>query len=530
MESHRPDEPKQGQTVDPGILLVLDGWGIANPGPGNAIACANTPVMDDLMATCPTALLEASGAAVGLPPDTAGNSEVGHLVLAAGRAVEYESTAVRRLAECGALRSHPDLLRTCTRLRDEHGALHLVGLCSDGQIHSDISYYRELLAAASSVGLRRVWIHAITDGRDVADGTAAGYLEQLQEMAMSIGVGRFASVIGRAYAMDKSGDRQLTEAAYDAIVAGEGTLVSSHQEAIEQARAASVPDQWIAPSVVADAFGHVVGRVAEGDALLFTNFRSDRMQQLALLVLERCGKRRLSGPTLEILSLTQYDAGSSMLSLVPRADASGGLADALEAARIKSVRIAESEKFEHVTFFFNGRDPRRRPFEEHVSVPNRAKGEHAKFPAMNVDGVAAEVCAAARRPDVGLVVANLANVDVVGHTADLSATVLAAEAVDSAVGEVCRTAGQEGRWVVVVGDHGNAEQMLEPDTDGATRPYGGHTTNPVPFVLIHPDGRDVAPRGAIASVGPTIQRLLRLANAAGPRPVNAPKQPHPLLV
>ena len=496
----------------PGILLVLDGWGIAEPEPGNAIARATTPNLDALLGSHPVARLDASGSAVGLPDGVVGNSEIGHLVIGAGRPLEYDSLLVARQVESGHLQRNPALLATCQRVRQADAALHLVGLCSDGQIHSHIDHVRDLLTASGRAGLQRVWIHAITDGRDVADNTAVSYLEYLVSMTADVGVGALGSVVGRGYAMDKSGNRQLTETAYLAIAEGVGKGEHTTDDLIHAARASSANDQWIEPTILVDVGGRPRASVRPSDALIFTNFRSDRTQQLADMMLDRLGPTNgNSNGEVEILSMTQYDTARPMPALVLRADASHGLADELEAAGVRSVHVAEAEKFEHVTYFLNGRDSRPRPCQEHILVPGRADGGYEASPAMNAEGLARQLGAASERDDVDLIVANLANIDVVGHTGNFEATVQAVEAVDAAIGTICACAASTGRWVALVGDHGNGEQMLQQDADGTDRPYGGHTANQVPFVVIDPAGRSLAQRrGQLPLVAPTALQLLGL--------------------
>jgi 2,3-bisphosphoglycerate-independent phosphoglycerate mutase len=493
----------------PGTLLVLDGWGKSESSHGNAIAQASTPHLDRLATAGAMTLLEASGTTVGLPGGVVGNSEIGHLVIGAGRALDYDSLLVAREAAAGRLRRHPMLTELCTRLQRDGRALHLVGLCSDGQIHSHIDHFRELLRAAADVGLQQVWLHAITDGRDVADGTAGMYLNQLAAMAGEAGVGTIATVVGRSYAMDKAGRTDLTEQAYQVLVDGKGARSVSLAEA--EAASQHGQDMWFPPTVVEAEDGEPPPPVNDGDALLFVNFRSDRIEQLADMVMDRIGNGGSRGGTrrVELLSMTQYDTAQPLPAIVPRADASGGLADELEAAELRSTRIAEVEKFEHVTFYLNGRDRRPRSNEDWQCIPSVAGSDYVSRPAMNAAGVAEAAIAAGQRTEVALVVANLANIDVVGHSGDLAATVAATEAVDAAVGAICDGARAAGRWVIIVGDHGNGEQMLESDGTGGSRPYGGHTNNRVPCVLLGCGASRPRPVDAsIASVAPTVLRLL----------------------
>jgi 2,3-bisphosphoglycerate-independent phosphoglycerate mutase len=485
----------------PGILLVLDGWGRGPDGEGNALANANTPTLDTLVAEQPSALLAASGDAVGLLPGTVGNSEIGHLVIGAGRPLLYDSLLVQRRIDAGELANDEQLTALLAETAKTGKAAHLVGLCSDGQIHAHLEHLGVLLEAAARAGLAEVWIHAITDGRDVADGTAHTYLDRVRELAAKAGVGRIATVVGRGYALDKAGDLELTRRAGLAIADGGGKAAADPADGVA---ASERGDEWVEPTVLPDA----QARIADGDALVLFNFRSDRIQQLADFLLDHLAE---SGRTVRAVSLARYDTRNAIPPLVDRADASGGLADELETLSLRSVRIAEREKFEHVTYYVNGRDARRREVEEHVLIKGDQPPDYRAEPRMNLPQVASAVIEASARPEIALVVANLANIDVVGHTGDYQATVRAAEHTDEAVAKIVAKAAEQGRWVLLVGDHGNAEQMTKT-ASGTTRPYGGHTTNPVPVVLV-PAPDQAAPArlsdgGTLADIAPTILALL----------------------
>ncbi|MDT9683725.1 2,3-bisphosphoglycerate-independent phosphoglycerate mutase [Streptomyces sp. TRM76323] len=491
----------------PGVLLVLDGWGHAPTSPDNAITRADTPTLDALAAKFPTAYVDASGAAVGLLPGTVGNSEIGHMVIGAGRPLEYDSLLVQRAIDNGALRGHPLLAETLRRVTDDGKALHLIGLASDGQIHAHVEHLRELLAIAAAHRVSRVWIHAITDGRDVADGTAADYLRRVEAITAEAGTGRIATVSGRGYALDKSGDLELTRLVTEAIADATGPRAASAEAAVVDAPRGDV---WIEPTVVTGG-----AAIADGDAVLFTNFRSDRIQQLADGLLDHLA----AGPrAVTALSLAVYDTRAPIPPLVPRADASGGLADELERHGLTSVRIAEKEKFEHVTYYINGRDDRPRTTEEHIRVTGDVPPDYVARPEMNLDKVTDAVVDAVARPDVDLVVANLANIDVVGHTGHAEATVRATEFTDAAVDRIRVAAQAAGRWVLLVGDHGNAEVMAKPGPDGIPRPYGGHTTNPVPAIVVPAPGavlpEELPTGGTLADIAPTVLSLL--GRPAGP--------------
>ncbi|MBQ0850569.1 2,3-bisphosphoglycerate-independent phosphoglycerate mutase [Streptomyces sp. BH-SS-21] len=487
---------------DPGILLVLDGWGHAPPAADNAVDAASTPVLDELTGRYPSTQADASGEAVGLLPGTVGNSEIGHMVIGAGRPLPYDSLLVQQHIDSGELRENPRLVSLLDALAVRGGALHLVGLCSDGQIHANVGHLSELLAAAAARRVPRVWIHAITDGRDVADGTAETYLTQVTELAAAAGTGAIAGVIGRGYAMDKAGNLDLTDRAVHLVADAEGTEANT---AAEAADASDRGDEWVDPSVLRDAPG---ARIADGDGLVWFNFRSDRIQQLADRLLEHLAA---TARTVDTLSLAQYDTRADIPALVQRADASGGLADELTAAGVRSVRIAEAEKFEHVTYYINGRDSTARSVEEHVRITGPGAPDYKARPEMNLDQVTDAVLDAAARPEVDLVIANLANIDVVGHTGDYAATVKACEHTDAAVARIATAAAESGRWLLLVGDHGNAEKMTKQAPDGTSRPYGGHTTHPVPLVVVPANKEATATlpqRATLADVAPTVLHLL----------------------
>jgi 2,3-bisphosphoglycerate-independent phosphoglycerate mutase len=486
----------------PGILLVLDGWGHAAPADDNAVHAAHTPVLDELVATQPSTLADASGEAVGLLPGTVGNSEIGHMVIGAGRPLPYDSLLVQQRIDSGALRADDQLGAVLATLATSGNALHLIGLCSDGQIHANVQHLGELLAAAAAHQVDRVWIHAITDGRDVADHTGVDYLNRVAELADEAGAGQIATVIGRGYAMDKAGNLELTDQAVQLVADGHGTPVADGQQA---ARTSERGDEWVSPSIL-NGVGYA--QVANGDAVVWFNFRSDRIQQFADRLLDHLAA---TDRTIRTLSLAQYDTRADIPALVQRADASGGLADELTAAGVRSIRIAEAEKFEHVTYYVNGRDSSVRAVEKHQRITGDSKPDYIARPQMNLDRVTDAVLAAAHT-DADLVIANLANIDVVGHTGNHTATVKACEHTDAAVARIVNAAHESGRWLLLVGDHGNAEKMTKQAPDGTTRPYGGHTTNPVPLVIVPPlSSAPPAPlpeRVTLADVAPTVLHLL----------------------
>jgi 2,3-bisphosphoglycerate-independent phosphoglycerate mutase len=500
----------------PGVLIVLDGWGyLPQTKEYNAIRLAPTPVLDDLMARYPYAVLQASGKYVGLPPGAVGNSEIGHLTIGAGRTIEYESTRVERAAATGELLQHPVLRAVLERVRSTDRALHLLGLCSDGMVHAHIGHFAVLIEAARAAGVTRVFLHASTDGRDVPDGTADRYLGDLERIGQQSGVAQIATVIGRAYTMDRTTSWHLTQAAYELVRHGQGRPIHDPREAAATAQAEGLPDEKVHPSVVVDQSGQPIGLVQDGDALVFVNFRGDRMRQIVKPFAAETFDEFERGPRpqIDVLSLTEYFATPPVPALFGQADASGGLADLLDHQGVRNLRVAESEKFPHVTFFINGRDERKREFEEHVHVPSPKGVDFRTVPELSAATVTEKMIAAIERPDVGLVIANLANADVVAHTGDLQAVEQAVQTIDRCLGLIVEAAWRAGRWVALVGDHGNAEVMWDPQTN---KPHVGHTTNPVPFIVAHPRlDLTLGPDGTLADVAPTIVELLQLPKPSG---------------
>lgn len=496
--------------------MILDGWGYsADVSDSDAIQGSATPVMDELAYHHSWTTLSASGTSVGLPPNVVGNSEIGHLTIGAGRKIEYESTRVEKAAARGELIAHPTLQPVLERLKEEEKALHLLGLCSDGMVHSNIGHFRALLEAARKNGVRKVYLHPFADGRDVASGTAGFYLEQLQSMAEMLQLGTVATFIGRSFTMDRSGFWHLTQAAYEAVKEGQGVKVRDPREAASAALRERLPDEKIAPSVVVDREGKALGSLKDGDAMVFVNFRGDRMRQFvrsfAAEDLEEFD--RGSRPSVDVLTLTEYFADPPVPALFHQADASGGLADFMEEHGIRNVRVAESEKFPHVTFFLNGRDSRTRDLEEHVHVQSPANKDYQHTPEMSAAAVTGSVIEAIKCDDESLVIANLANADVVGHTGEYNAVRSAVQMVDQCVGQICKAAWGSGRWVAIVGDHGNAEVMIDPSTG---EPHVGHTTNPVPFVLAHPKfSGSLSPGSTLADVPATVAELMGFSSGGG---------------
>jgi 2,3-bisphosphoglycerate-independent phosphoglycerate mutase len=493
-----------------GLLIVLDGWGHSPDPRHNALLQAGTPVLDRLVARHAATLLAASGPAVGLPAGAPGNSEVGHITLGAGRVIDYESTRVERAAAAGEIQRHPRLLAALAAVRARGGAVHILGLASDGNVHSHVDHCRPLLEAAARAGMARVFLHLFTDGRDATSGTAPGFVARAEAIVAAAGAGRIASVVGRAYAMDKHRAWAKTEAAWALLARGTGRPVQSAADAVQAAYAAGLDDEHVPPAAVVDAAGVPIGALRTGDLVLAFNFRGDRMHQLLRALVDPVfdAFARPDHPRVDALTLTDYRMKPPLPCLFEHVGVEDTLGDVLERHGRPNLRVSETEKYPHVTFFLNGREERARRFEERVHVPGPTTTDYRQRPEMSAAAVVDAVQAGLGR-GFDLVVTNLVNADTVGHTGDLEAAKHAARVIDVSLGRLVEAAGAAGCWTAVCGDHGNAEVMFD---EHANAPHVGHTENPVPFLLVEPRRpRALVPRGGtLADVAPTVLDLLGL--------------------
>lgn len=522
-----------GSPCIPCVLVIMDGWGVAPPGPGNAIALARTPQLDRLWAQGPHSTLEASGLSVGLPPGQIGNSEVGHLNLGAGYRVLQELPRIDQEIESGHFFDNPALIAAVDRVRDGDHTLHLLGLFSYGGVHSHARHLYALLRLAARLGLRRVSVHAFLDGRDTPPQQALADLPHLQEALAETGVGRIATITGRYYAMDRDKRWDRTALAYRALVAGEGEHAASAAAAVERAYEAGKTDEFVPPTVVdlPVAPGGVPGgtpdrppagaagvadlpspTIGDGDSVLWFNFRADRSRQLtyALLLPDFDGFVRQRRPEdLYYVTLTQYEADLPVSAVAFPADhVEWPVARVVSDAGLQQCHLAETEKYAHVTYFFNGGREDPFPGEERVVIPSPPVATYNLQPEMSAAAVADAAVQRLRGGQDAFVVLNLANGDMVGHTGDLEAAVRAAEVVDAAVGRVVEAALAAGGCVAITADHGNAEEMIDLRSGG---PMTAHTTNPVPFILAGaPAGTRLKASGVLADVAPTLLRLMAL--------------------
>jgi 2,3-bisphosphoglycerate-independent phosphoglycerate mutase len=487
-------------------LVILDGWGCAPPGPGNAIWLADTPVWDALWARYPHVLLEASGEAVGLPPGVMGNSEVGHLTLGSGRIIYQDLSRINRAIADGSFFENAALRKVMDGARARDRSVHLMGLLSDAGVHSSLEHLKALVTMARRRGVGRVYVHAFTDGRDTSPIAGEGYLDELEAFLRAEGLGVVATVSGRYYAMDRDRRWDRVKRAYDALVHGEGLHAADGPAAISESYARDETDEFVQPTIVC---ADPESRVGDGDGVMFFNFRPDRARELAAAVT----KSDFTGfdrggppPGIDFVGMTEYDPKLGLAVAFPKEEPRDVLAEVISNAGLTQLHIAETEKYAHVTFFFNGGREKPFPGEVRKLIPSpKDVDTYDQKPAMSAYEVADCFERTMAESPVDFVVLNFANPDMVGHTGDIPATVEAIQHVDRCLGRVLQVLEGLGAKVMVTADHGNAESMLEPDGSVNT----AHTTDKVPLVLL--DDRGSLREGAgLSDVAPTLLCFLGL--------------------
>lgn len=497
------------------LLLILDGWGVAPAGPGNAVTCAKTPTLDALAARWPHSTLKCSGRAVGLPDGFMGNSEVGHMNIGAGRVVYQDMTRIDVAIEDGSIRSNPVLLDVAAKVRASGGKLHLMGLLSDGGVHSHQRHVEALLEVFKDAGVSEIYVHCFMDGRDTPPQSGSGYVRQLELAMKRIGAGSIASITGRFYAMDRDKRWERVAQAYAALTSGEGELSYDPVAAVEQAYAAGESDEFIRPRLMTGQDGRPLALVEDGDGVFFFNFRADRAREITSAFISPSFDAfpRARAPKLSVYAtMTEYDSSFGLPAAFAPEELTGTLGQVYSEAGLRQLRIAETEKYAHVTYFLNGGREEPFPGEDRVLVPSpRDVATYDLKPQMSVREVT-EAFIEAWAKGYDLAVCNLANLDMVGHTGVMEAAVAACEAVDGCVERIVSTVLASGGRVLVTADHGNAEEMVDAKGGRMT----AHTLNVVPLILVDPalEGARLAD-GKLADIAPTILRLAGLAQPKG---------------
>ena len=503
------------------LLLILDGYGIAEDPSVSAVDAAETPFLDALFARAPHSTLEASGRAVGLPPGQMGNSEVGHTNLGAGRVVDQDITRIDKAVEDGSLRENAALLGAVQHAHGNGATLHLMGLVSTGGVHSHLGHLVALLDLAAKEGMApgHVVVHAFTDGRDTDPRAGAGYVREIEAGTAAAGVGVVGSVVGRYWAMDRDRRWERTERAYRLLTEGVGAAYDDPASYLERSYADGVTDEFVEPGALADGAGRggaeAAGagtRIGDGDAVVFFNFRSDRGRQLTQAFTDPSFDGFDRGPLLDLhyVTMTSYSADFGVPVAFEKADLADTLGEVVSRAGLTQLRAAETEKYPHVTFFFNGGREVQFEGESRVMVPSPKVATYDLQPEMSAPELADRVAAAIRDDAPDLVVMNLANPDMVGHTGVWEAAVEAVEAADAAAQVVVGAAEAAGYTVEVIADHGNADKMR--NADGS--PNTAHTTALVPHLVLRPGFSGPVRPGTLGDVAPTVLDLMGVETPA----------------
>jgi 2,3-bisphosphoglycerate-independent phosphoglycerate mutase len=491
-------------------LIIFDGWGLRTDLASNAIAAARTPTMDRLYRTQAHTELEASGAAVGLLPGVMGNSEVGHLTIGAGRIIYQDVMRISKAIATGAFSRNETLVHAMRTAKQKQRTLHLWGLLSDGSVHSHIDHLMALLEMAVREGVSDLQVHAVLDGRDKPPRSALPFIEQTEGKLRELGCGRIATVTGRYYAMDRDKRWERVERAWRAMVIGEGRPTPTAGDAVEASYADNKGDEFVAPSIVAGA-----SPIREGDQVICYNFRADRARELtaALALPDFTGFVRPTSPPIGYVCMTEYDAAFRLPTAFGPEEVRNTLAEVLARAGIKNLRVAETEKYAHVTYFLNGGVEQPFAGEERILIPSsKDVPTYDLEPKMRAAEIAARAADAISSGNFGVVVMNFANPDMVGHTGHMDATVVAVEASDKALGVIVAALEKVHGVALITADHGNAEFMADPQTG---QPHTAHTTYPVPLILFDPQyhGR-LREGGGLADVAPTFLAMLGLEKPA----------------
>ena len=487
------------------LLCIMDGWGISKNSPEDATKTAETPNFDRLKKEEKYTQIYADGEHVGLPEGQMGNSEVGHLNLGAGRVVYQELTRINKAIKEGTFFENEEFLKAIKHVKENDSALHLYGLVSTGGVHSSLNHIFALIKLAADSGLKKVYVHAFLDGRDTPPQSAAGFLAQVEEELKKYNLPPVATISGRYYAMDRDNRWDRVEKAYNALLLGEGNSAKNSEEAIKASYDAGVNDEFVIPTVI----GGEETRIHDNDAIIFFNFRPDRAREITrAMTFEKFDgfNRKAVRKNLYYVCFTQYDETFTLPVAFKPETLTNILGDVLDEHGIKQFRTAETEKYAHVTFFFNGGVEEPNKLETRVLVASPKVATYDLQPEMSADEVCENVLKALDNPEYGFILVNFANPDMVGHTGVFEAAVKAIATVDKCVGKIADKAKEMGVTMLLTADHGNAECMEDPVTH---KPFTAHTTNPVPFLVINDkDVKSLKSSGALCDVAPTVLDIL----------------------
>ncbi len=514
----------------PLVLTILDGWGYRAETNANAIAQARKPNYDRLLAEFPNTLLRASDHFVGLPDGQMGNSEVGHLNIGAGRVVHMDITRIDDAIANGSFFQDPILVDAMRSAAMRGRRMHLLGLVSDGGVHSHQRHLYALLKLARQERVTRLFVHAFLDGRDTLPTSGAGYLEQLQQQMREYGVGAIASVSGRYYAMDRDRRWERELKAFQAMVTGhaEGGLHGDPVARLRESYNNGLTDEFVIPFVCADTKGKPLATIADEDVCICFNYRADRARQITRVLARNSALTALNGrdlpgaedldaviprnivpKNLRYICMTQYDKLFTLPVVVPPQSMDNLLANLMAQANLRNLRVAETEKYAHVTYFFNGGIEKPFPGEDRILVPSQKVATYDLAPEMSAAGIADVVTKAIADTEFDVIVVNFANADMVGHSGQLEPTIRGVETVDACLGRIYQAIRQYGGSMLITADHGNAEMMIDPIGGG---PHTAHTTNPVPFLLVTEEGKKLGVKngGSLRDISPTVLDLLKL--------------------
>lgn len=490
------------------MLMILDGWGLSSVKEGNAELSARIPNMQKFLSMYPNTIINASGLSVGLPGNQMGNSEVGHLNMGAGRVIYQEFTRINREIETGSLFKNKAFLDAIDNVKKNGTKLHYMGLLSDGGVHSHIDHLKALLKLAHDKGVGEVYVHCFLDGRDVPPDSGISYVKEIEKYMAQLGTGKIATISGRYYAMDRDKRWERVNLAYNALVKGEGEVASSAEEAVMESYKNNKTDEFVLPTVIMRN-GKPTATISENDSVVFFNFRPDRAREItrSIVDVDFNGFERKYFKT-HFVCMTLYDKTIENVEVAYKPEVyKNTLGEYLSKLGLKQLRIAETEKYAHVTFFFNGGVEAPNDGEDRILIPSPKVPTYDMKPEMSAYEVTEAVIEKIRQQVYDVIILNFANPDMVGHTGIFDAAVKAVEAVDECMGRVVDEMLKIGGSVIVTADHGNVEEMIDPNTGG---PQTAHTSNPVPFIVIGEGNVKLREGGKLADVAPTLLTMMNL--------------------